>query len=111
VVGDDPVFGFRQIFMCIEAGVEKGDGHATSGKSVIRIHPQGSWQYVIGLFKNEIVGINLGLGPAEKLYAVWANLRQLSRRSSVSSQKRSYLRREIIQRSSVRIYAPAKVAT
>jgi len=62
---------------------------------------------MIGLLKNRMVGIDLRLGPAKKFYAVWANLDQLSRKSSIGFEEGSEFRVKCGQRDSLIIYAAA----
>ena len=65
---------------------------------------------MIGLFKNNMVRIDLGLSSAEEPYTVRAKLCQLPRQGHVPFQKRSDVRVELAQRNQMIIYAAAKVA-
>ena len=65
---------------------------------------------MIGLFKNNMVRINLRFRSAEELYTVRAKVCQLIRQGHVPFQKRSYVRLEFTHSNAMIIYATAKVA-
>src|SRR5436190_19887836 len=73
--------------MGIETGVEKSNGHSTPGEALVCVHSQRRRQYVIGLFKNNIMRIDLRLGAAKKIDTASANLGQIARRVRVCLKK------------------------
>ncbi len=91
VVGNDAVSRFRQIVVRIKTGVDEGDGHSSSGKSLVGVEPERRGQNVIGLFKNELVRIDLRLRATKQLDAVYANLGKARRsRPHLPSRARPY---------------------
>ena len=110
VLFEDSIFRFREIGVGIEARVEKSDGYAASGKSLVCIHSQRRRKNMIVLLKNKVVRIDLRLGSNKKLDAIEANASQLTRKTRVRLEQRIDVCVQVFQRNCLVVHSATKVA-
>ena len=92
-----------------KAGIDERDRDASSGEALIRIETKWRRQHVIRLFKNDVMRIDLRLRAVEKLDAVYANARQLSRAVGICLEQRRRVSGQIAKGYSLNICSSTEV--